>query len=80
MAKPRTKFDHAYHFCKQGIRVIEDFPIDHTAMRVPETPEMVALRIQIEDLQAQHAALKEAEQIRYWKTFLYVAKEGPMRK
>lgn len=78
MAKPRTKFEHAWQLKEQGIRAVKDFPLDHTAMRVPETPEMAALRDQIEALQAQHAALQEAEQLRYWKTFLYVVKEGPI--
>lgn len=80
MAKPKTKFDHAYKLKQQGVRLLEDFPLDHTAMRVPETPEMAALRGQIEALQAQHAALLEAEQMGYWKAFLYVAKNRPFPK
>jgi len=78
MAKARTNFDHAWQLKEQGIRKVEDFPISHTAMRVPETPEMAALRVQIEELLARHAALEEAEQLRYWKTFLYIAKNGPL--
>lgn len=80
MAKPKSKIEHALHLKQQGIRLIEDFPLDHKAMRVPETPEMAALRGQIEALQAQHAALQEAQQLGYWKAFLHVAKYGPFPK
>jgi hypothetical protein len=78
MAKPRSNIEHALMLKEQGIRTVKNFPINHTAMRVPETPAMAALRVQIEGLQAQHTALHEAEQLRFWKTFLYIAKEGPV--
>lgn len=77
MAK-KTNFEHAYELKQGGIKNLTDFPLDHTAMRVPETERMAAVRAQIEALQEQYSTLKEAEQLRYWKTFLYIAKEGPI--
>lgn len=75
-----TCFMHALRAADAGMYSATDFPVDHRAMAVAETPDMAQVRAQIEALQRQYAAMRETEQKRLWKAFLYVVKHGQARK
>lgn len=70
----------AWQMKQEGRKAAKDFPIDHTGMNTPETPRMVAIRGQIEELAAEYARLKESEQKRLYHGFLAVIRENAVEQ